>query len=151
MNCSVCGKEYPSYDEVKACYYSHQPSEEKEVEAPTLSALKNLLHQRSEPIKHIAPKRVALEGEETPQNYVNVLIGLAKDGNGKITLPEIRFRLQDKSITLRDVLGWFHTYAADVRVEQRPGNTLYLNFGNTKRTIKHVGPESMVLANREMV
>lgn len=152
MNCSVCGKSYQTYDETKACYNSHQTDATEEADSPpTLDALKNLLHQRSEPIKHIGPKKAALEGEDTPQNWVNILIGMAKDGNGKITLPEIRFRLQDKSITLYDVRRWFAEYAADVRVEQRIGNTLYLDFGQIKRGVKRVGDGSMALANREMV
>jgi hypothetical protein len=125
MDCSICHKSYSTYDETKACYQSHQTSnEEVEAETPTLDALKNLLTQHSEPIKRIGPKRVALEGEDTPRNHVNHLIGLAKDGNGKLTLSQIRWELQDKSITMPDVLGWFSAYAADVHAEPHPGNTL---------------------------
>jgi hypothetical protein len=81
---------------------------------------------------------VALEGEDTPRNHVNHLIGLAKDGNGKLTLSQIRWELQDKSITMPDVLGWFSAYAADVHAEPHPGNTLYLTFGQSKRQVKQV-------------
>jgi len=150
LECSICHTPYPSYDEVKACYLSHQTAEPLETEeAPTLDALKNLLHQHSEPIKHIGPKHTAQEGEDTPRNWVQRLIGLAKDGNGSINIHQIRYELQNKSIILADVLKWFAECAADVKVEQRPGNTLYLTFGrSTTRTVKRVTSEEIVLANK---
>lgn len=147
MNCSVCGKSYATYDETKACYESHQTSpEEIEAETPTLNALYNLYRQRSEPVKRIGPKSVALEGDETPKAWVTHLIGVAKDGNGKLTLPQIRWELQDKSITMSDVLGWFALYAADVKAVPHPGNTLYITAPQARRQVKRIGPTGANLA-----
>jgi hypothetical protein len=113
-----------------------------------LDALNSSRFKKTEPVRHVEPKHAAQEGEDTPRNYVTRLIGLAKDGNGKLTLPQIRWELQDKSITMPDILGWFAAYAVDVRVEQRPGNTLYLHFGQGKRQVKNVNSELVVLGDR---
>jgi hypothetical protein len=150
LECSICHKSYPTYDEVKACYLSHQTDAvEETIAPPTLDALKNLLKQHSEPVKHIGPKHAAVEGDDTPKNWVNRLIGIAKDGNGTINIHQIRYELQNKSIIIPDVLKWFSKYAVDVYVEPHPGNTLYLTFGrSTTRTVKHVNTELAVLGEK---
>ena len=137
MNCSICKKEYQTYDETKACYDSHKPQETiEEKQTSPLDALNKLYKQRSEAPKCIQPKNV-IHGEEAPQTMVDRLIGIAKDndtvGYGKITLGEARTALADKTLNIQDVIRLINDYAPGVIIEQRSGNMLHLHFSKTVR------------------
>ncbi len=132
MKCTICGKQFETYPEVKACYDSHPTTEAQvEAETPTLDALKGLLKQRSEPIKRIQPKQIA-ESETAEETLVRELIQIAKDndrcGIGRITLAEARQHLKDKSLKLDDLAQLFHTYAPTLQIEPRPGNLIQIYF-----------------------
>lgn len=109
-------------------------------ETPTLDALKNLNHKKTEPVKRIGPKvDAALEGEEAPKTNADRLIGIAKDnevnGVGKLTLAEARFELRNDTLLLKDVEALIHQFYPAVEVEPRPHNTLHLHFSNAKRRV----------------
>lgn len=119
-----------------------EPSEPAQVEPepPMVNSFKTLqLTQPLEPIKTV-PTKTVYEPELSPKTTAQILLRLAHqddfNGVGRLTLAQVRYELQDKSLQLQDITRLLNQYAPQSTIETRPGNTILIYFDG-KDTIKY--------------
>jgi hypothetical protein len=109
-------------------------TEQSETQTPTLNTYKTFtLKMPCTPIKTLSPKpNAALETSPTDRTQAHILFALAQhdilNGVGRITLSQARYELEDKSLTVNDVLRLLRSHIKNCEFESRPGNIINFYF-----------------------
>ncbi len=127
---------------------------QSEAQPPRVNDFKTLtLKEPYTPVKTVPHKQVE-HPELSPKTTAEILLRLAHNdefnGVGRLTLAQVRYELQDKSLQLQDVTRLLSRYAPHSTIETRPGNVILIYFDGKDtvqyhRAMHRVKPETLAL------